>query len=326
MMFWVSVPVLSEQMQDVLPSVSTPSRFLTMTFFVYILLAVSVRQTVTVASRPSGTFATMMPIINTSDVTASWPMPSAAAKNDIPKAKAIAEMIWMKWWISLLIGVCSASVERANCAILPMTVSSAIFTTTPTHEPSGTCVPKKQRFAVSRGSAFVHSGFLLMGSDSPVREELSTHMFGEHSRTRMSAGTKSPCSSLTMSPIVINAASTNETSPPLTTVTRGGRMLLNSFIMLSDFAFCRYEKTPVTVTTQNNTTPRYKLSACGSMPYETKQATPAAHNNKLNSPVISSMNLTHSGVFGGGVSSFVPNSFRLAWACSGVKPRSCDVL
>ena len=80
-----------------------------MTFFVYIRLAVSVRQTVTVASSPSGTFATMIPIIKTNEVTASWPMPKAAAKNEIPKAKAIAEMIWMKWWISLLMGVCSAS-------------------------------------------------------------------------------------------------------------------------------------------------------------------------------------------------------------------------
>ena len=85
-----------------------------MTFFVYILLAVNVKQTVTVASKPSGTFATMMPIIKTNEVTASWPMPSAAAKNEIPSAKAIAEMIWMKWWISLLIGVCSASCVR-NC-------------------------------------------------------------------------------------------------------------------------------------------------------------------------------------------------------------------
>mmetsp|Transcript_27812 Transcript_27812/g.71909 ORF Transcript_27812/g.71909 Transcript_27812/m.71909 type:complete len:372 (+) Transcript_27812:2889-4004(+) len=266
MMFWVNVPVLSEQMHDVEPSVSTPSKFLTITFFVYIRFAVSVKQTVTVASNPSGTLATMMPIINTKEVTASWPMPSAAAKKEMPSAKAIAEMIWMKWWISLLIGVCSASVDRANCAIFPMTVSSAIFTTTPTHEPSGTCVPKKQRFAVSNGSALVHSGLRLIGSDSPVNEELSTHMFGEHSKTLMSAGTKSPCSSFTMSPIVINAASTKLTSPPRTTVTRGGRIDLNSFIMLSDFAFCRYENTPVTVTTQNSTTPRYKLSACGSIP------------------------------------------------------------
>ena len=60
------------------------------------------------------TFATMMPIMKTRDVTASWPMPSAAAKNEMPSAKAIALMIWMKWWISLLIGVCSASCVR-NC-------------------------------------------------------------------------------------------------------------------------------------------------------------------------------------------------------------------
>mmetsp|Transcript_8245 Transcript_8245/g.23242 ORF Transcript_8245/g.23242 Transcript_8245/m.23242 type:complete len:240 (+) Transcript_8245:3345-4064(+) len=239
MMFWVSVPVLSEQMQDVLPSVSTPSKFLTMTFFVYILFAVRVRQTVTVASSPSGTLATMIPIIKTNEVTASWPMPSAAAKKLIPRANAIAEMIWMKWWISLFIGVCSASVERASCAILPMTVLSAILTTTPTQEPSGTCVPKKHKFAVSNGSAFVHSGLRLIGSDSPVNEELSTHMFGEHSNTLISAGTKSPCSNLTMSPMVIKAASTKLTSPPRTTVTRGGRMDLNSFIMLSDLAFCK---------------------------------------------------------------------------------------
>ena len=98
-----------------------PSKFLTMTFFVYMRFAVRVRHTVTVASKPSGTFATIIPIMKTREVTASWPMPRAAAKNDIPRAKAMAEMIWMKWWISLLIGVCSASVDKASWAILPMT-------------------------------------------------------------------------------------------------------------------------------------------------------------------------------------------------------------
>ena len=39
-------------------------------------------------------------------------MPSAAAKNEMPSAKAIAEIIWMKWWISLFMGVCSASCVR----------------------------------------------------------------------------------------------------------------------------------------------------------------------------------------------------------------------
>ena len=53
--FMVSVPVLSLQMQVVLPSVSTASRFLTSTFLAAMRFAVMVSATVTVESRPSGT-------------------------------------------------------------------------------------------------------------------------------------------------------------------------------------------------------------------------------------------------------------------------------
>merc|ERR1712179_283985 len=61
-LFWVRVPVLSEQIVEVDPRVSTASKFLTKQFLDAILFAVNVKHTVTVARRPSGTLATIIPI------------------------------------------------------------------------------------------------------------------------------------------------------------------------------------------------------------------------------------------------------------------------
>jgi len=56
-----------------------------------------------------------------------------------------------------------------------MTVLSPVAMTTPRHVPSTALVEKKAMFLVSRGFSCVHSASLTWGSDSPVKEELSTY-------------------------------------------------------------------------------------------------------------------------------------------------------
>jgi len=62
---------LSEQMHEVDPKVSTDSKFLTKTIFYAIFLAVKAKHTVTVTKRPSGTLATIIPIMKIRLVIAS---------------------------------------------------------------------------------------------------------------------------------------------------------------------------------------------------------------------------------------------------------------
>ena len=88
-MFWVSVPVLSEQMHEVDPKVSMDSRFLTRTFFFAILFAVKANYIVTAATTPSGTFATSTPIAIIKLDRASYPQTNPKMKNIIASVKAM---------------------------------------------------------------------------------------------------------------------------------------------------------------------------------------------------------------------------------------------
>ena len=62
---------------------------------------------VTVASRPSGTFATIIPIENTKQSIIGYDQAIPRMKKMTPSETAIAEIILINQWISLFNGVCS---------------------------------------------------------------------------------------------------------------------------------------------------------------------------------------------------------------------------
>lgn len=162
--------------------------------------------TVTVASRPSGTLATMIPMRKMTASSQEYPKMMDRMKKDTPRKTATPVMMWIKCSISLAMGVFPVSSPEVSVAMRPITVRSPVQTTIPravpdretnkshtcdldfyigrqvqhltvaNHEPSTQLVEKKAMLRVSRGLSWVQSGDLVWGSDSPVREELSTYV------------------------------------------------------------------------------------------------------------------------------------------------------
>ena len=131
--------------------------------------------TVTVARRPSGTFATMIPIKKITASSHSYCILIEIIKKLTPRKTATPVIMLMKCSISLAIGVLPTPSPLAKCAILPMTVRSPVAITTPFAVPSTAFVEKKATFFVSNGLSCENSGVRCCGSDSPVSDELSTY-------------------------------------------------------------------------------------------------------------------------------------------------------
>ena len=141
--------------------------------------------TVTVARSPSGTLATIMPIKKMTAVSQWYFRIKERTKKVTPRVTATPVMIWMKCSISTAIGVFPEPNPLAKLAIRPITVLSPTWTTIPVQVPSTAFVEKNAKFFVSKGFSWENSGVRAWGSDSPVREELSTWYIKDRNKTKV---------------------------------------------------------------------------------------------------------------------------------------------
>ena len=91
--------------------------------------------TVTVASKPSGTLATMMPMRKMTASSQVYSRIRERMKKDTPRNTATPVMMWIKCSISAAMGVWPPSSPEASVAILPITVRSPVYTTMPRAVP-----------------------------------------------------------------------------------------------------------------------------------------------------------------------------------------------
>ena len=219
----VSVPVLSEQITEAEPSVSTELSFLTMAWCLAMRCTPSASTTVMMAARPSGTAATANETASSSEsMTSSMPVkPSVMNRATITSAAMMhtaMPRIFETCASSFCSGVASSSVWESMSAILPTCVFMPVPVTTARPVPWVTDVPLNTMLARSPRALALSSvsGFLPTGTDSPVR--LASAMRSEAAvSSRPSAETVSPSPSTTISPGTTSEVFTRTTWPSRST-------------------------------------------------------------------------------------------------------------
>ena len=210
-LFWVSVPVLSEHITLLLPNVSTAGSFLIIAFFFAIFVTPIDNTIVTIAGSPSGIAATANPtdVINISFISIFLNIPIINIKKHIPKhiiPKFFPTSPNFFW-----IGVSGDSSFIIIFAILPTLVFIPVSVTTASACPPITIVVANAKFTISPIAISFFNIFFASfstGMFSPVNAASSIFKLFEFISLQ-SAGTNFPASSITISPGTISSLETS---------------------------------------------------------------------------------------------------------------------
>ena len=269
MAFCVNVPVLSVQMTEVHPSVSTAERRLTSAFRRAIRWTPIARERVTVGSSPSGTKATIIPRAKRNPSPGFIP----AARTERPKMitptpTAIAETTRVTRSISRWRGLFSLPRSSVNPAILPNSVAIPVANTTATPFPAATVVPANTRFGNSQRESpdpVTASRVFRTGWDSPVRVDWSIRS-SVSAITRASAETWSPSERRRMSPGTSSSAGICASPPPLRTRACRGRIRRSASAAFSALCSCQKPNAPLMRFTTSTATPIWGIPARNAIP------------------------------------------------------------
>ena len=189
--FLVSVPVLSEQMTDAQPRVSTAGRRLMMALRLAMRPTPMASTMVTMAGRPSGIAATARAtaVRNMSRMSRCWSIPTPNITAHTPTHTR--ERTWETSPIFRWRGVCPCCWRRRRPAIFPISESMPVPVTTIFPRPPVTTVPPMTMFfrsakGVSGGRPLPSR--LATAPDSPVIADSSVCNPASH-KMRPSAGT-----------------------------------------------------------------------------------------------------------------------------------------
>ena len=172
-MFCVNVPVLSEQITVLLPSVSTAGNFLTIAFFFTIFWTPIANTIVDTATNPSGITATAKETAVINILITSFPCNSPNTKINAHIASAAIPNVFPKLFSLFWSGVSCFSVSFSIPAIFPTSVFIPVSTTMAFPLPYVIKLEENSIFTISPipiSSPSIASIDFSTGTDSPVNE------------------------------------------------------------------------------------------------------------------------------------------------------------